>query len=98
MDEFATHLELVAAGETWGISGADFLMVYIPVALLAIAAGIYLQHKYTHRHASEWTGVSLDKLTAPETAMLFSAERAVTAAVTLLRSHELIDSDATPTR
>ncbi len=97
-ERMTTQPEVLAAGETWGISGGDFLMVYIPVALLAIAAGVYLQRKYAHRHAAEWNGVSLDKLTAPETAMLFSAERAVTAAVTLLRSHELIDSDATPTR
>lgn len=97
-ERMTTQPEVLAAGETWGISGGDFLMVYIPVALLAIAAGVYLQRKYAHRHAAEWNGVSLDKLTAPDTAMLFSAERAVTAAVTLLRSHELIDSDATPTR
>ncbi|NEW38563.1 TIGR04222 domain-containing membrane protein [Nocardia cyriacigeorgica] len=90
--------EVIAAGETWGISGGDFLLVYIPVALLAIAAGLYLQRKYTYRRASEWDGVSLEKLTAPETAMLFGEERAVTTAVTLLRSHDIIDSEGTPTR
>ncbi|WP_280468892.1 TIGR04222 domain-containing membrane protein [Nocardia cyriacigeorgica] len=89
--------DVVAAGETWGISGGDFLLVYIPVAVLAIAAGLYLQRKYTHGEAPD-DGVSLEKLTAPETAMLFGEDRAVTTAVTLLRSHDLIDSEANPTR
>ncbi|MFE3441517.1 TIGR04222 domain-containing membrane protein [Nocardia sp. NPDC059180] len=90
--------DVVAAGETWGISGGDFLLVYIPVAVLAIAASLYLRFKSVYRQASASDSPSLEKLTAPETAMLFGKQRAVTAAVTLLRSHELIDSDATPTR
>jgi len=92
MERFAAAHPDVLAGETWGISGPAFLSVYIPVGILAVAAGVWLRRNIDRSAAAP------EKLTAPEIAMLHGDQRPVMAALALLRSHGLIDSRATPTR
>lgn len=94
IDRVVVYPQVYAAGETWGISGSAFLWVYVPIALLAVAVGFRLRWKATGTPVEP----PAEQLTAPETGMLFGDERAVMAAVALLRSHDLVDSTGAAVR
>ncbi|MEV6556705.1 TIGR04222 domain-containing membrane protein [Nocardia sp. NPDC051756] len=91
--------DFVAAGDTWGISGPDFMALYWPFIGLALLFGLLMRLRVT-RGAADTRGVErpgLD-LSLPEIAMLFDDRRAVLTALARLRSHDLIDSAAAPAR
>lgn len=80
------------AGETWGVSGPAFLLLYLPIAVVAVVIGWRLRHRIVHAPASAPPG----ELTAPELGLLTSDRRAVMASVALLRGHDLIDAGGSP--
>ncbi|MGW1742373.1 TIGR04222 domain-containing membrane protein [Nocardia sp. NPDC001965] len=80
------------AGDTWGISGPGFLLIYIPFAIAAVLTGVWLRHRIVTASAPAPAG----ELTAPELGLLTSDRRAVMASVALLRSHDLIDTGGRP--
>ena len=88
IDRAAVYPQVYLAGETWGISGSAFLWVYVPMALLAVAIGFRLRWNATRAPVEP----PAEQLTAPELGMLFGDERAVMAAIALLRSYDLVDS------
>ncbi|WP_069161371.1 TIGR04222 domain-containing membrane protein [Nocardia altamirensis] len=97
---FAASSEfLVSAGDTWGISGPEFLRLYVLFVVLAVLLGIWLRLRVT-RGAIDNQGIAQpgSELSAPEVAMLFDDKRAVLTALAQLRSRDLIDSAAVPRR
>ncbi|WP_051021320.1 TIGR04222 domain-containing membrane protein [Nocardia araoensis] len=90
---------LVAAGDTWGISGPQFLSVYIPLVLIAVLVGIWLRSRAT-RADPETDSVTAPgaELTSPELGMLYGDQNAVLAAMARLRGLDAIDSAAAPVR
>ncbi|WP_159840511.1 TIGR04222 domain-containing membrane protein [Nocardia sp. CY41] len=90
---------LVAAGETWGISGPEFLAIYLPVVLVAVVAGIWLRVRVTGADP-ELDAVAAPgaELTSPEVGMLFGDQNAALAAMARLRAVDAIDSGAAPVR
>ncbi|MGK8523963.1 TIGR04222 domain-containing membrane protein [Nocardia asteroides] len=90
---------LVAAGETWGISGQQFLAVYVPVVLVAVVAGFWLRSRVT-RPDPETAAIAAPgaELTPPELGMLFGDQNATLAAMARLRALDAIDSAAAPVR
>ncbi|MGW6335348.1 TIGR04222 domain-containing membrane protein [Nocardia rhamnosiphila] len=80
------------AGETWGVSGPAFLLLYLPIAVVAVVIGWRLRHRIVHTPAPAPPG----ELTAPELGLLTSDRRAVMASVALLRGHDLIDAGGSP--
>ncbi|WP_174188514.1 TIGR04222 domain-containing membrane protein, partial [Nocardia barduliensis] len=90
---------LVAAGDTWGISGAEFLTFYVPLVLVAVIAGFWLRSRVTRADPdSEAVAAPGAELTVPEVAMLFGDQNAALAAMAQLRGIEAIDSAAAPIR
>ncbi|MFC3963624.1 TIGR04222 domain-containing membrane protein [Nocardia jiangsuensis] len=90
---------LDTAADTWGISGPDFLLLYIPVAIAAVVAAIWLRRGVMRRDEVK---PRLEKpgaeLSAPELGLLIDDNRPVLAALALLRAENLIGSDGTPAR
>ncbi|MGW0183518.1 TIGR04222 domain-containing membrane protein [Nocardia sp. NPDC003345] len=82
----------IAAGQTWGLDGPDFLLVYIPLAVAAVVAGFWLRGRVLAP-----VGPPAEQLTPYELGMLTGDDRAVMASVALLRGHDLIDSAGHPT-
>ncbi|WP_228782725.1 TIGR04222 domain-containing membrane protein [Nocardia abscessus] len=90
---------LVAAGNTWGISGTEFLSVYLPLVLVAVVAGFWLRSRVTRADPeSEAVTAPGAELTLPEVGMLFGDQNAALAALARLRGIEAIDSAAAPVR
>lgn len=90
---------LVAAGDTWGISGPQFLAVYVPLVLVAVVVGFWLRSRV--RGADPETDAVAApgaELTSPELGMLYGDQNAVLAAMARLRGVEAIDSAAAPVR
>lgn len=85
------------AADTWGISGPDFLALYVPVAVVAVLAGAWLRRGVLRRDvAKPRLAQPGTELTAPELGMLVDNRRPVLAALALLRAEQLIGSDGTP--
>ncbi|GGL38874.1 TIGR04222 domain-containing membrane protein [Nocardia jinanensis] len=82
------------AGETWGISGPGFLLLYLPFVIVAVALGVWLRHRIVTAPAS--APAPAGELTAPELGLLTSDRRAVMASIALLRGHDLIDAGGRP--
>ncbi|MGY1980381.1 TIGR04222 domain-containing membrane protein [Nocardia gipuzkoensis] len=90
---------LVAAGNTWGISGTEFLAVYLPLVLVAVVAGFWLRSRVTRADPeSEAVTAPGAELTVPEVGMLFGDQNPALAAMARLRGIEAIDSAAAPVR
>ncbi|MGQ4618742.1 TIGR04222 domain-containing membrane protein [Nocardia sp. R7R-8] len=90
---------LVAAGDTWGISGPQFLAVYIPLVLVAVLAGIWLRSRVTSADPeTDAVAAPGAELTSPELGMLYGDQNAVLAAIARLRGLDAIDSAAAPVR
>ncbi|MFF3221621.1 TIGR04222 domain-containing membrane protein [Nocardia suismassiliense] len=94
-----TVLDLMAAGDTWGISGPDFMALYWPCVAIAVLLGLWMRLRVT-RGAVDTSGIERPgtELSLPEVAMLFDDRRAALTALARLRSHDLIDSAAAPAR
>ncbi|MFI6042186.1 TIGR04222 domain-containing membrane protein [Nocardia sp. NPDC051321] len=92
-------LDFVTAGNTWGISGPDFMALYWPFIGLALLFGLLMRLRVT-RGAVDKRGIERPgmDLSLPEIAMLFDDRRAVLTALARLRGHDLIDSAAAPAR
>lgn len=90
--EWSAARSQLFAGETWGVSGPAFLLLYIPIAVVAVVIGWRLRHRIAHAPAPAPPG----ELTAPELGLLTSDQRAVLASVALLRGHDLIDAGGSP--
>ncbi|NUP28689.1 MAG: TIGR04222 domain-containing membrane protein [Nocardia sp.] len=80
------------AGDTWGISGPGFLLIYLPFVIVAVVIGVWLRRRIVAGADAAPAG----ELTAPELGMLTSDRRAVMASVALLRGHDLIDAGGRP--
>lgn len=83
---------LAATGNTWGISGPQFLTVYALAGLGAIVLGFVLRARVLSVTDAE----THPAVTASETAMLFDDRRPVLAGLAQLRGQQLIDSHGTP--
>ncbi|MEU2032530.1 TIGR04222 domain-containing membrane protein [Nocardia amamiensis] len=90
---------LVAAGNTWGISGPEFLAIYVPLVVVAVVAGLWLRSRVTGADPeSDAVAAPGAELTLPEVGMLFSDQNAALAAMARLRGIEAIDSAAAAVR
>ncbi|UAK30741.1 TIGR04222 domain-containing membrane protein [Nocardia asteroides] len=90
---------LVAAGETWGISGPTFLTLYLPLVLVAVITGFWLRSRITAADPETDTVTAPGaELTPPELGMLFGDQNATLASMARLRAVDTIDSAATPVR
>ncbi|MEU5757427.1 TIGR04222 domain-containing membrane protein [Nocardia sp. NPDC047648] len=90
---------LVAAGDTWGISGPQFLVIYLPVVLVAVIAGIWLRSRVTGADPdADAVTVPGAELTSPEVGLLFGDQNAALAAMARLRALDAIDSGAATVR
>ncbi|MFI1915621.1 hypothetical protein [Nocardia sp. NPDC020380] len=86
--------ESAVAADTWGISGPDFIRVYLVAALAATVIGL-VWRVITIRSAR---GPTDPALTPVEAALLVDDRRPVLAGLAVLRERQLIDSGGEPLR
>lgn len=82
-----------AVGDTWGISGPEFLVLYLVIAVGAVVAALMFR-RAALMDTSRSPGAQV--LNPVEAAILFDDRRAVLAALAELRGYEYIESDGAP--
>ncbi|WP_024806211.1 TIGR04222 domain-containing membrane protein [Nocardia sp. BMG51109] len=85
---------LPSAGDTWGLSGPEFLLLYIPLGVVAVIVGSVLRW----RVLKDQDETVPDRLSPTELAALSGNPRTVLTGLAYLRGHGLIDSAGTPIR